>query len=370
MTIERIDVELEPASRSYQIHIGEGALHASMQELADLCPRGVLPLITDQNVADLHLERLESLFAGAGVEVRSLILPPGESQKSFDGLAEVCNFLLEQDVERDDCIAAFGGGVIGDLTGLASALVKRGTGFVQIPTTLLSQVDSSVGGKTAINAAMGKNMIGVFHQPKMVIADLGFLQTLDPRQVRAGYAEMLKMACLSDAEFFIWLEAYGPDVLALAPDKLSYAIARSVTGKARIVAEDEFEHGRRALLNLGHTFGHALETEAKGALLHGEAVAAGMGAAFSLSVKLGLCESADQVRLHAHLQQMGLPVSLSNAPGSPFQVSRILERMRADKKNQLGQIHLVLARSLGEAMVHSDLSEEQILEFLEEELGA
>lgn len=368
MTLQNIEIKLEPAERRYKVCIGAGALKASADQLSQLVPRGLLPVITDENLARLHLPTFEANMAEVGIETRTLILPPGESSKSFSRLEQVCNFLLAQDMERDDVLAAFGGGVIGDLAGLASALVKRGTGYVQIPTTLLAQVDSSVGGKTAINTQIGKNMIGVFHQPKLVIADVDLLQTLGKAQMRAGYAEIIKMACLSDADLFASLEGGGPELLEFRGDDLTEIIARSVQGKAGIVIADEFEHGSRALLNLGHTFAHALESEASGKILHGEAVAAGVGAAFCLSVELGLCPPNDRDRVLRHLKRMGLPSSLAEANGGKFEAEKLLQRMKADKKNQHGQIRLILCKKIGEAFVMPDLAEEHLLRFIKANL--
>ncbi len=368
MKLQQIHVALQPASRSYDVMIGAGALALAAPRIAQLASKNMLPVITDQTVADLHLNTLETVMAEHGIETRCLILPPGEDQKSFAGLQTVCDFLFEQEMEREDCLLAFGGGVIGDLAGLASALVKRGTHFVQIPTTLLAQVDSSVGGKTAINTKTGKNMIGVFHQPRLVVADTDFLQTLDPRQWRAGYAEMLKMACLSDRAFFDQLVQTGPEMAEGEAQLLIEAIRRSVQGKADLVAEDELERGRRALLNLGHTFAHGLEAEAPGQILHGEAVAAGMGAAFLLSAELGFCPKEDADQLLAHLHKMQMPTSLKDAPGGPYKAQNLLHRMLGDKKNKDGQIHLVLCKHLGEAFVTADISNQTLLDFMDRNL--
>ncbi|MBL4617568.1 MAG: 3-dehydroquinate synthase [Robiginitomaculum sp.] len=339
-------------------------------ELAKLAANGVLPVITDETVAGLHLNRLQSLLANVDIKTKALILPSGEKTKNFSNLEKTCNFLLEQEMQRDDCLVAFGGGVIGDLAGLASSLVKRGTCFVQIPTTLLAQVDSSVGGKTAINTAIGKNMVGTFHQPKMVIADIAFLQTLPSRQIRAGYAEILKLACLQAGDFFEFLENLGTNLLNDGHLGLQQAIARSVHGKAKIVAADEFESGQRALLNLGHTFAHALESEASGMILHGEAVAAGLGAAFSLSAAQGLCPPEDRDRVINHLCAIGLPSSLAEAPGGKYDPANLLNRMKSDKKNRNGKIHLILCRKIGDAFITNDVSETDLLEFMETNLGS
>ncbi|VAV89140.1 3-dehydroquinate synthase [hydrothermal vent metagenome] len=366
--MEKIHISLTPQSRNYDVMVGAGALVHCAQKIATFCPRKILPVITDETVASLHLDKLENALAAVGVETRALILPPGEANKSFAQLETVCNFLLEQEMERSDCLAAFGGGVVGDLAGLASALLKRGTGCIQIPTTLLAQVDSSVGGKTAINAKAGKNMIGVFHQPKLVVADLDFLRTLDARQWRAGYAEILKMACLADAAFFHQLQQNGPELATGKTELLAKTIGRAVQGKADIVAKDEREQGVRALLNLGHTFAHALEAEAPGKILHGEAVAAGLAAAFSFSAQLGLCSASACDLVLAHLRQMGLPASLAEAPGGPFCAAALLARMKQDKKNRQGLIHLVLCRNIGTAFVTAEIEEQKILQFMKANL--
>lgn len=368
MSLQKVRVVLKPAIRSYDVLIGHGALALCAKQLATLAPRGVIPVITDQVVADLHLKSLEKVLSTIGVKTPTLILPPGEATKSFAHLESVCSFLLELGMERDDCLLAFGGGVVGDLAGLASALVKRGTNFVQIPTTLLAQVDSSVGGKTAINTSVGKNMVGVFHQPKLVIVDLDLLQTLDPRQWRAGYAEILKLACLADAKFFDYLETFGPDLLTDKSVDLGQTIARAVRGKAKIVAEDEFEAGRRALLNLGHSFAHALESEAPGNILHGEAVAAGIGAAFAFSAENKYCSTKDRDRVLAHLTAMNLPSTLAEAPGGPYKASKLLSRIQSDKKNRQGQIHLVLCHTIGDAFITNDIPELELLAFMENNL--
>ncbi len=371
MTPDPQSITVELAGRSYPVLCGPGALDAAMSKVVALCPNKRLLCISDQTVADHHLHRLADACAGAGLTLRSLIIPPGEAQKSFAQLESLCADLLALEVERGEAIAAFGGGVVGDLTGFASAILKRGTAFIQIPTTLLAQVDSSVGGKTAINMPAGKNLIGAFHQPALVIADSAFLQTLPARQMRAGYAEILKLAVLGDADFFDWLDTHGVDALGGDAALMGQAITRSIAGKADIVACDEREHGVRALLNLGHSFGHALESLAgyEGALVHGEAVAAGMGTAFAYGVHLGLCPKDDYERLANHLTACGLPASLSAAPGGPYTAEAMIQILKNDKKNQSGVLRLVLPRALGDAFVYEEHDLGRLEAFLDVQLG-
>lgn len=345
--------------RSYDVSIGPNLLGG----LAPYVRKARVPVITDENVARLHLDRLEGMLAELSVEAGTLVLPAGEKTKSFAKLEQVCDFLLDFGMERDDTLIAFGGGVIGDLAGFAASMLKRGASFVQVPTTLLAQVDSSVGGKTGINTRQGKNLIGAFHQPVAVLADTDFLATLPDEEVRAGLAEIIKIAAARDAAFLDWLSDNAP----LSGDALEEAIARAVQMKADIVVADEREAGVRALLNLGHTFGHALEAEAPGQILHGVAVAAGMGAAFALSAQQGYCPKADVERMQSVLRANDLPATLAAAPGGPYAAENLLARMRDDKKNRNGKIRLVLARALGDCFVTDDVDEETLLAFLQEE---
>jgi len=302
-------VRVELGARSYDIAIENGLMTRAGEHLAPLARGGRLVIVTDRNVAATQFDTFRSGLAAAGIDCEAVILPPGEGTKSWDGLSSLMDRLLALEVERKDHIVALGGGVIGDLVGFAAAILKRGCRFVQVPTTLLSQVDSSVGGKTAINTAAGKNLVGAFHQPSLVLIDPASLDTLPAREVRAGYAEVVKYGLIDDAEFFGWCEANGAALLAGEPDARAYAIEKSVRAKAAIVAEDEYEtSGRRALLNLGHTFGHALEAETgySERLLHGEAVAAGMALAFRFSARQGLCSREDADRVSAHLRASGL----------------------------------------------------------------
>lgn len=357
--MHKVHVPLDGGQRSYDVEIGAGIL----DRLRPFLRRKRVPVITDETVARLHLDTLEGVLADMDVEVETLVLPAGEKTKSFARLEQVCDFLLEFGMARDDTLIAFGGGVIGDLAGFAASMLKRGANFVQLPTTLLSQVDSSVGGKTGINTKQGKNLIGAFHQPVAVLADTDLLATLPDEEVRAGLAEIIKIAAARDARFLDWLADNAP----LSGAALEAGIARAVQLKADIVAADEREAGVRALLNLGHTFGHALEAEAPGQILHGVAVAAGMGAAFDLSAQQGFCSPEDARRMRDILHANGLPAGLAEAAGGPYHADNLLARMRDDKKNRDGKIRLVLARSLGDCFVTDQLNEETLLAFLTKE---
>jgi 3-dehydroquinate synthase len=365
-----IDVGL--GGRSYAVRVGTGLIDGAGEAIAPLLKRRRTAVISDQTVWGLHGARLTAALERAGIAVSPIVMPPGEQTKSFEGLAEVTDRLLALELDRGDVIIAFGGGVVGDLAGFAAAIYKRGIGFVQIPTTLLAQVDSSVGGKTAIDTPRGKNLVGAFHQPKLVLADLDVLGSLPAREMRAGYAEVIKYGLLGDFAFFEWLEANGAAVLAREPLALTEAVARSVAMKAEIVAEDETEQGRRALLNLGHTFGHALESETGygAALLHGEAVGAGMALAFRFSASQGLCTAQDARRAGAGLAAAGLPTTLAQVPGHPFDAARLVRHMAQDKKAEAGTLTFILARGLGDAFVARDVSAAAITQFLQQEGAA
>ena len=342
------EVTVALGDRSYPILIEAGLLHRAADHLAPLSRGRRLAIVTDENVRP-HGDALAARLAAAGIATEMLALPAGERTKSWAELERVCDWLLRLGVERGDHVVALGGGVIGDLVGFAAAILKRGCGFVQIPTTLLAQVDSSVGGKTAINTAAGKNMIGAFHQPDLVLIDPAVLDTLPARQVRAGYAEVVKYGLIDDFAFFEWCEANGAALLAGDPAAREHAIAHSVTSKARIVAADEHEtNGTRALLNLGHTFGHALEAEAgfSDRLLHGEAVAAGCALAFAYSATRGLCSGQDAERVAAHLRAIGLPDGLA-ATRIGASGAHLVELMRHDKKASGGVLPFLLARGIG-----------------------
>jgi 3-dehydroquinate synthase len=353
-------------ARAYDVMIGSGLLDRAGQLLAPHLPRGRTVVVTDETVALHHGERLTSALEAGGVAANIIAIPPGEGSKSFAGLEALCDQLLGLKLDRGDVITAFGGGVVGDLAGFAAAIYKRGIDFIQIPTTLLAQVDSSVGGKTAIDTPRGKNLIGAFHQPRAVFADLDVLATLPAREVRAGYAEVIKYGLLGDAAFFAQLEAQGADVLALKVAPLADAVARSVEMKAEIVAQDERETGRRALLNLGHTFAHALESETGygDALVHGEAVGIGCALAFRFSAALGLCAGEAARRCQMAIAAAGLPVRLDELAGAPFRVEALIDHMRQDKKAQGGGLTLVLARGLGEAFTARDVDLHALRAFL------
>ncbi len=352
--------------RAYEVVIGPGLIADAGRELHAAYPRGRTVIVTDANVAALHADHLAGSLRAAGIDTSLIVLPPGEESKSFEGLDDLSDRLLALELDRGDVITAFGGGVIGDLTGFAAAIYKRGIDFVQIPTTLLAQVDSSVGGKTAIDTPRGKNLIGAFHQPRLVLADLDVLKTLPTRELRCGYAEIIKYGLLGDFAFFERLERDGAAVLALEPDALVHAVHRSVEMKAEIVAEDEKEQGRRALLNLGHTFGHALEAETGfgGALLHGEAVGVGMALAFRFSAALGLCSGQDAARAAAAIAAAGLPVKLPDVRAKPFAADRLIAHMRQDKKAEGGRLTFVLARAIGEAFVAKGVEPDKLKRFL------
>ncbi len=352
--------------RAYDVVVGGGLLDKAGVLLAPLLKQGRTAIVSDETVWKLHGERLTNALAAAGISSQAIVVPPGEPSKSWEGLAEVSDRLLELELDRGDLIVAFGGGVVGDLAGFAAAIYKRGIDFVQIPTTLLAQVDSSVGGKTAIDTPRGKNLIGAFHQPRLVLADLDLLATLPEREVRAGYAEVIKYGLLGDVAFFEWLEANGPAVLAGDPDALAYAVARSVEMKAEIVEADEKEAGRRALLNLGHTFGHALEAETGygEALLHGEAVAAGSAIAFRFSAAQGLCSPQDAQRAERAIAAAGLPTRLDQVGSGAFDAAKLVRHMGQDKKAEGGRLTFILARALGEAFVAKNVDGQAVSDFL------
>jgi 3-dehydroquinate synthase len=349
-------IEVALGSRSYDIHVEAGAIDHAGALVKPFAP-GFAPVVTDSHVAAHHLQPLVAALEREGIAARPIILAPGEGTKSFQGLEHLCSALLAAGVDRGGLIVALGGGVVGDLAGFAAGVLKRGVDFVQIPTTLLAQVDSSVGGKTAINTTEGKNLVGIFHQPRLVIADTKALATLPHRELRAGYAEVVKYGALGDADFFGWLEANGAAALRGEADKLSYIVAHSCRMKAAIVARDERETGERALLNLGHTFGHALEaaTGYSSRLLHGEGVAIGMVLAFRLSATLGLAPAADAERIVRLLCDSGLPAEISDIAGARPDVDTLIAHMMHDKKTKDGRLTFVLARGLGHAFTTRDV---------------
>ena len=352
-------------ARSYPIHVGAG-LTANAGALLKPLARGTVPVVTDANVAMLHLDPFIASLDKANITSLPIVLPPGEGTKSFAGLEKLTGELLKAGVDRGGLIVALGGGVIGDLVGFASGVLKRGVAFAQIPTTLLSQVDSSVGGKTAINVPEGKNLVGMFHQPRIVIADIAVLSTLPKRELLAGYAEVVKYGALGDAAFFDWLETNGAKALAGDAAALTRIVAHSCQMKADIVARDERETGERALLNLGHTFGHALEaaTGFSDRLLHGEGVAVGTVLALDLSAKLNLSPVSDKERFARHLKTVGLPASIADIPGPRPDVETLLAAMMHDKKVQDGKLTFVLAKGIGHAFTDRDVPLDKVREVL------
>ncbi|GAA5081326.1 3-dehydroquinate synthase [Roseibacterium beibuensis] len=350
-------VQVPLGARSYEVRIGPGLVDRAGAEIAPLLKRPKVWVVSEDTVAGLHLDALRAGLAAAGVEAEALILPPGEATKSWPHLIRVVEWLLSERVERRDIVVAFGGGVIGDLVGFAAAILRRGVRFVQIPTSLLAQVDSSVGGKTGINTEHGKNLVGAFHQPSLVLADIGVLGTLTERDFLAGYGEVQKYGLLGDAEFFGWLERNGPALAAGDMALRAEAVRRSVQMKADIVERDETEQGDRALLNLGHTFCHALEaaTGYSDRLLHGEGVAIGCALAFELSARMNLCSQEDPSRVRAHLADMNTKRDLSDIPGELPDADGLLDLMAQDKKVVDGKLRFILARGIGEAFVTADV---------------
>ena len=361
---ERVPFDLD--GRAYEVVIGQGLLDRAADLIGPFLKRPVATIVVDETVEALHAPRLIGALEAAGIAANEVVISPGEESKSFEGLADVCDRLLALELDRGDTIIAFGGGVVGDLAGFAASIYKRGIDFVQIPTTLLAQVDSSVGGKTAIDTPRGKNLIGAFHQPRLVLADLTALDTLPDREMACGYAEVFKYGLLGDAGFFEWLEVNGARVLARDPAALAHAVRRSVEMKAEIVIEDEREAGRRALLNLGHTFAHALEAEnAFGdSLKHGEAVACGCALAFRFSSLLGHCSGQDAGRVEALIRAAGLPSRLSDVAGHPFDADALVAHMAQDKKAEAGRLTFILARRIGEAFVARDVERSVLRHFL------
>jgi len=354
----------------YDVVVGRGITAELGGRVAPLA-KGRTVVVSDETVAALHGAAVLASLKAAGVEAQLLTVPPGEGSKSWGELERVIDRLLDIGLDRKDVIVALGGGVIGDLAGLAAALFMRGVDFVQVPTTLLAQVDSSVGGKTAIDTARGKNLVGAFHQPRLVLADIDILATLPPVQLRSGWAEVLKHGLICDAAFFDWLAGEGAGGATGDPEALHRAVVRSVEIKSAIVGEDEKEAGRRALLNLGHTFGHAIEAELgfeEAALAHGEAVALGCAMAFRYSAARGLCRAADAERVETVIAAAGLPTRLSQA--GAFDASALLARMAGDKKAEGGGLTLILARAIGDAFVDKAVDPAAVLDFLKGEGAA
>ena len=348
---------VELGSRAYSIVVGDGLLKEAGRRMAEVISRRRVVIVTDATVAPLYLETLEASLAEADIEHSSVVLPAGEASKSFDHLRDLTDRLLDERIERTTAVVALGGGVIGDLAGFAASIVLRGVDVVQVPTTLLAQVDSSVGGKTGINTRHGKNLIGTFHQPILVLADVGTLATLPPRQLLAGYAETVKYGLTEDAPFFEWLEKHGDAFCRGDKAIQTEAVVRACTAKAAVVAEDERESGRRALLNFGHTFGHALEAECGYGerLLHGEAVALGMVMATALSVRMGLCPAADLERTRRHLKARGLRVGVGEIAEPSWTAERLLSHMMSDKKVRDRLPTFVLTQGIGKAFTTQEV---------------
>ena len=365
-------VSVPLGGRAYDVLIGPDLLAEAGRLVAGRLGKARCGIVTDENVARHHLATLEASLRAEGRHKGSIVLPAGEPTKSFRELGPLCERLLEMGLERGDLVVAFGGGVIGDLAGFAAGILRRGVRFVQIPTTLLAQVDSSVGGKTGINTPQGKNLIGVFHQPALVIADTDVLKTLPAREMRAGYAEVVKYGLLGDAGFFGWLEQAYDGIFAYDRETLVTAIETSVKAKAAIVARDEHETGDRALLNLGHTFGHALEawTGYSDRLLHGEGVAIGMCLAFRFSESLGLCPAGTADRVTRHIEAVGLPTRLSDIPGGKADAGELGRLMGQDKKVRDGRLTFILVRGIGEAFISRDIDEATVRDFLAREIAA
>ena len=360
-------VHVSLGARSYDILIGPDLLRRAGAEIARRLPGVRAAIVTDANVAENHLATLQGSLADAGIEATAITVAPGERSKSFATLEEVVSGILDARLERGDIVIPLGGGVVGDLAGFASGIVRRGMHFVQAPTSLLAQVDSSVGGKTGINTAHGKNLVGVFHQPQLVIADTAVLDTLSPREFRAGYAEVAKYGLIDRPEFFAWLEKNWQAVFAGGSERVE-AIAQSCQAKADVVARDELEKGDRALLNLGHTFGHALEAATgydSARLVHGEGVAIGMALAHRFSTQLNLASPDDAERVEAHLVAVGLPTRLSDVPGGLPGAEQLLTYIAQDKKVSRGALTFILTHGVGQSFVAKDVPTSQVLSFLE-----
>ncbi|HUG61361.1 MAG TPA: 3-dehydroquinate synthase [Methylomirabilota bacterium] len=367
---EAVRVPVALGERSYDILIGGGLLPDAGRLFRDVLPKARAAIVTDETLAAVHLPTLVRAFAGAGVQSATFVIPPGEGSKSFPVFNRVVDEVIAGRFERGDAVVALGGGVVGDLAGFVAGVVRRGMRFVQIPTSLLAQVDSSVGGKTGINVSHGKNLVGVFHQPDLVIADTDVLDTLSPREFRAGYAEVAKYGLIDDAPFFAWLETNWADVFAGGPAR-THAIAVSCRSKAAIVARDEKETGDRALLNLGHTFGHALEAAAgyDGSLVHGEAISIGMVLAHDFSVRMNHMGPEDALRVRRHFETVGLPTRLADVPGGLPDADGLLGLILQDKKVVRGALTFILTHGVGRSFIARDVPPEAVRAFLDEELG-
>ncbi len=363
----RTIVHIGLGERAYDIEIGHGLLEEAGEKLHSMFPGSRLGIITDCNVRDSQWERLKRSLEGAGLDYHLITLPAGEASKSYEKLQYCLEEILAARLERGDVIIALGGGVVGDLAGFVAAIARRGMDFVQMPTSLLAQVDSSVGGKTGINSGHGKNLVGAFHQPRLVLADLDALDSLCPRQFAAGYAEIVKYGLIDDEEFFFWLEENQSRIMEGGAER-AQAIARACRAKSRFVIADEREDGMRALLNLGHTFGHALETATGYSLrlLHGEAVAIGMVMAHGFSASKGLAPGQDTVRVRRHLQKAGLPTSISDIEGEVPATEKLMQLIAQDKKVKRGKLNFILTRGIGKAFVAQDTDRDEVARFIEE----
>ncbi len=363
-------VTVSLAERSYEIAIGRGLLASLGARIAKLRPRARAVIVTDENVARMHLPAAEAALAHAGIAAHRVIVPPGEASKSYRVFEQVCEAVIASRIERDDLVIALGGGVIGDLAGFVASVIRRGIDYVQVPTSLLADVDSSVGGKTAIDSPQGKNLIGAFYQPILVLADTALLDTLPEREFRAGYAEVVKYGMLGDAAFFSWLERNWREVFAGGPAR-DRAIAICCRAKADIVARDERETGDRALLNLGHTFGHAFEAACgfSHRLLHGEAVSLGMALAFSFSAQQGLLPAAEAARAIRHLAEAGLPTRVKEIPGPMPSLDQLMGLIAQDKKVKRGMLTFILVKGIGAAFVEGGVDAGAVRAFLGEKLA-
>jgi len=373
--IEPIQVPVALGARAYEIVIGRGLIASLGERVKALRPGARVAIVTDETVGQLHSGAVEVALKSAGIDSARITVPAGEGSKNYATFEKVCESIIDARVERNDLIVALGGGVIGDLAGFAAASVRRGLDFVQVPTTLLAQVDSSVGGKTGINSLQGKNLIGAFHQPVLVVADTALLDTLPKRDFRAGYGEVAKYGLLGDAQFFAWLEKNWQDVFAGGQTSGNFArehaIAVCCRGKAGIVARDERETGERALLNLGHTFGHALEAGCgfSDRLLHGEAVSLGMALAFEFSAQKGLIAASEAARATAHLAAVGLPTHVNQVRGGVPGIDALMNLIGQDKKVKRGKLTFILVRGIGQAFVANDVDPAEVRAFLSEKLA-
>lgn len=361
-------VPVKLGDRSYDILIGAGLIDRAGYEIASRAKSVRVAIVSDETVAHLHLDRLTRSLADAGIDSTPVLVAPGEKSKSFATLETVTNAILSARLERGDVVIAFGGGVIGDLAGFAAGIARRGMGFIQMPTSLLAQVDSSVGGKTGINTGHGKNLVGVFYQPQLVLADTDVLDTLSPREFRAGYAEVAKYGLIDRPDFFAWLEKNWRGIFDGGPERTE-AIAISCQSKADVVARDERETGDRALLNLGHTFGHALETATNydsARLVHGEGVSIGMVLAHQFSAKMNLASPDDAARVEAHLRHVGLPVSIDDIPGELPSPEKLMDYIAQDKKVARGALTFILTRGIGQSFIAKDVPPSAVLSFLQE----